>query len=100
MSEKLDKALANNIVAVTFKKTNGDIRVMICTKAADIIPPKMQNFEETNDPAVLTSSKKLVLNVTSRHHNPNVCAVWDLEKEAWRSFRYDSVLSWETHKEI
>jgi hypothetical protein len=27
--------------------------------------------------------------------NPDVLAVWDLEKEGWRSFRYDSLIEWD-----
>jgi len=35
-------------------------------------------------------------NVTPRKENPDVVAVYDMEKSAWRSFRIDSVTSIET----
>jgi hypothetical protein len=28
---------------------------------------------------------------TSRAVNPEVCPVWDMENQAWRSFRWDSI---------
>jgi hypothetical protein len=30
-------------------------------------------------------------NTTSRAVNPEVCPVWDMENQAWRSFRWDSI---------
>lgn len=54
-------------VTVTFKKTNGDLRVMNCTLRSDVIP-----------------------NVDPKE-NAVLCTVWDLEKNAWRSFRFDHV---------
>lgn len=77
MRELIDNMLATKkIVAVKFKKVDGTIRQMNCTKDSDIIPTK----EETS-------------NVTSRKSNPNVCCVWDVDAKGWRSFRYDSVIS-------
>ena len=60
-------------VKVTFRKQNGDERVMKCTLNEDIVPP----FE------VKGTKKK----------NNEVVSVWDIEKSAWRSFRIDSVKS-------
>ena len=56
-------------VQVTFKRVDGDMRKMICTLQEDVIPK--------------TTGKK--------KENKDVLAVWDLGKNAWRSFRLDSI---------
>tara|TARA_Y100001951_G_C11145529_1_gene186112 strand:- start:147 stop:395 length:249 start_codon:yes stop_codon:yes gene_type:complete len=61
--------LKSGNVQVTFKKIDGDMRKMICTLQEDVIPK--------------TTGKK--------KENKDVLAVWDLGKNAWRSFRIDSV---------
>lgn len=67
--------LRNGICVVTFIKKNGDERVMSCTLSEEILQEQIE-LEES-------SQKK-----TS---NPEVLAVWDTDKGAWRSFRWDSV---------
>ena len=63
----------NDEVNVTFTKTNGDERVMRCTTKAGIAPPPVAERK---------------VKYTS---NPEVCPVWDLDAQGWRSFRFDSV---------
>lgn len=70
--------LKKNIVEVEFTKVDGTVRKMQCTLMKDKIPPA------TKDPI---SQEKV------RTVNENVVAVWDIEKEGWRSFRLDSVIS-------
>lgn len=72
--EALVTVLRNNIAIVTFQKVNGDIREMQCTLKPSVIPP---------------------LKGSNHARNLNVVPVWDLEKDAWRSFRLDSVQSLE-----
>jgi patatin-like phospholipase/acyl hydrolase len=67
--------LHKNILEVTFNKDDGSQRVMKCT-----LDPNQIHQVESED-----SSK------TQRKTNPDVIAVWDIEKEGWRSFRWDSV---------
>lgn len=67
------KALRYNQVKVTFTKKNGELREMLCTTQEGIIP-------ETFGTSV---------------PRENVVTVWDLEKNAWRSFNEDSVISFE-----
>lgn len=62
----------NNAVLVTFIKKNGEERKMLCTTNLGLVPP--------------ASHPKGVGNP-----NPETKPVWDLQKQAWRSFRYDSV---------
>ena len=64
-------------VLVTFKKKDGTDRVMKCSLKAGIVPPATKE-----DPA---SQKKV------RTISDEVCVVYDVEKEGWRSFRWDSV---------
>ena len=64
---------------ITFKKVNGDMRTMWCTLKTEYLP-EQQDIEE-----VLVKSED----------EPKAIAVWDLEKEAWRSFRIESMVRFE-----
>jgi|TARA_B110000467_G_C18332948_1_gene494855 hypothetical protein len=61
---------------VTFTKVNGEERVMKCTLQESFLPQ--------TDKATATNKE-----------NSNVVSVWDIEKNAWRSFRMDSLTSFE-----
>ncbi|NDG30841.1 DUF2693 domain-containing protein, partial [bacterium] len=58
-----------------FKKSNGEERVMNCTLKEDVVVPYQAKTENT------------------KKQNPDVLPVWDIDKNEWRSFRYDSVIS-------
>ena len=75
-NEALKDALRAGIVTVGFTKTNGETRQMRCTLMADMIP-----------------ATDIVEGKTPKKENPDVQAVWDLDKNAWRSFRFDSLNS-------
>jgi hypothetical protein len=60
-------------VTVVFTKTDGTSRIMECTLREDAII----QYEKTTDRV--------------KAINNEVCPVWDLKENAWRSFRYDSV---------
>lgn len=66
--------LQKGVVGITFTKKDGTERTMMCTLDADVIPtefaPKGEDKRVKNDEAL---------------------AVFDVEKEGWRSFRWDSV---------
>ena len=64
---------------VIFKKTNGEERDMLCTLQEGVVPPATKE-----DP--LTQKKV-------RSVNEEVIPVWDVNKQAWRAFRVDSVIS-------
>lgn len=68
--------LASTKVKVVFTKRDGTRRTMNCTLRSDIAIPHEKTTEKV---------KKL---------NEDVCAVWDIDKGAWRSFRYDSVIEY------
>lgn len=60
-------------VRVTFTKSDGTEREMLCTLREDVI----QSTEKKTD--------------RTKKENLDVMSVWDVEKNAWRSFRLDSV---------
>ena len=72
--QTIKDALHNGVVVISFTKANGELREMRCTLRADMIPqtPVIEGKEPKKE-------------------NPAVQAVWDIEKQAWRSFRFDSV---------
>jgi hypothetical protein len=76
MREDLKSSLRAKVGTVTFTKQNGDERIMRCTLQESVLPAQT-DLEESIQKKGSTDS----------------LAVWDLEKNAWRSFRYDSVIS-------
>ena len=68
-------------VSITFKKSDGTIREMLCTLNQDFIPKS----EKPQTKSASTVSKP-------KRKNDDVIAVYDLEEEAWRSFRIDRVI--------
>mgnify|MGYP000863607737 FL=1 len=78
---KLLEALQTGHVTVTFKKIDtGELRIMPCT-----LKP------ETLKEAGVTTTVKY--SATSMEAFP----VWSLDKNAWRSFRLDTVVQWDTN---
>ena len=73
------KMLQERDVVVTFTKINGEKRVMTCTLQESILPPAKKD-----DPI---TQKKV------RAVNPEVCSVWDVNANGWRSFRWENVVS-------
>jgi len=68
--------LHTNVVTVTFTKKDGSERVMRCTLQEEFLPA--QDVKDIKEGKV-------------RNKTEEVVSVWDLEKEAWRSFRLDSI---------
>jgi hypothetical protein len=64
---------------VTFTKKDGTARVMNCTLQSSIVPSSDVNEEKA-----------------LKKKNDAVCPVWDIDAQAWRSFRYDAI----THIEV
>ena len=75
--EELMELLQKEVAIVTFKKLNGDERVMPCTLIPQFLPPAKK------DDAI--TQKKV------REVSDKVCAVWAVEAKGFRSFRYDRV---------
>lgn len=64
---------------VTFKKLNGEQRQMLCTLQEEVIPKATKA-----DPLSMQKVRAI---------SDEVIPVWDVSKQAWRSFRVDSVVS-------
>jgi hypothetical protein len=75
-NDYLKQALLSDVVEVLFVKKDGTERRMVCTLKPDLLPAQT-DLEEA---------------VQKKTPNPDVLAVWDLENQGWRSFRYDSVI--------
>jgi WYL_2, Sm-like SH3 beta-barrel fold len=75
--DEIQTFLRENITSVLFQKKDGTQRAMLCTLKADVLPPYER---KEGEPAKKKSDESL--------------AVWDLEKESWRSFRIDSLISY------
>lgn len=69
----LIERLKNESLRITFTKTNGEQRIICCTLQKDKLPAAV-------------GEKK-----ASRAISPEVCPVFDLELNEWRSFRWDSI---------
>ena len=67
-----------NVIRVTFTKSDGTERIMVCSLLDQYLPPIMEDAE------VITKD------------NPNVLAVMDLQARSWRSFRINSIIKVET----
>jgi len=66
--------LQKEVIEVTFTKVNGEERTMKCTLKPDIITDVTNNEKESID----------IMDTTA-------IRVFDVDKNAWRSFRWDSV---------
>ena len=67
--------LSSEVANVTFTKSDGSERVMKCTLIDEYIPSTELDLSRTS----------------TRKVNEAVLPVWDIDKNAWRSFRIDSV---------
>ena len=79
--QKLKELLKKKVIKVTFKKKDGSERVMKCTLQEDIVPIYEKKTERV---------KKV---------NDEVLAVWDLEKDSFRSFKLDSLIDYQIIEE-
>ena len=67
--------ISSGVTRVVFTKSNGEERVMMCTTNEFEIP--IDELPKGTGPT----------------HTSEVQRVFDVEKQAWRSFRWDSVIS-------
>jgi len=75
----LKRMLHENVLIVDFVKKDGTDRKMRCTLQASMLPAQTDIEEQ----------------IQKKAPNPEVLAVWDLEVEGWRSFRYDSIIGFQ-----
>jgi hypothetical protein len=72
--EGIRNILRASVISITFTKSDGSSRIMKCTLNEEFLP---KVDKDTNS--------------EGRKVNPDVCPVWDMENQAWRSFRWDSI---------
>jgi hypothetical protein len=72
--EALREKLGNSVCKVKFTKQDGTVREMMCTLKSDIAIPHEKKTDRV------------------KQMSEDVLAVWDCEKNAWRSFRFDSII--------
>jgi len=77
--EELKNELVKNKngVKVTFEKADGTNRVMHSTLHSSYLPVPTEDVKEKKERV--------------KNEDPNLFVVWDIDKEAWRSFKYDAV---------
>lgn len=75
-ADYIKNALQNGELDVKFIKKDGSERLMRCTLKADLLPEQTDQEEQAE----------------KKTPNLDVLRVWDLEKNAWRSFRFDSII--------
>lgn len=78
-TNKILNDLKSNICEVLFKKVDGTERVMVCTLHESYLPKQIELEESIQN---VTSPLKSV-------------SVWDIEKNGWRAFKTDSIMSFE-----
>lgn len=77
----IQKILSNHVAIIKYKKLGSDdIHEMLCTLKPEYLPQKNVVNEQQTEKDSLT-----------RKENPNILAVWALERNDWRSFRINSV---------
>ena len=84
LREFLVRKLSENKMRVVFTKANEERREMICTLDPKIVPPPVSNAEGRR---------------REKAFNEDALAVWDIDKEGWRSFRLDSLISYDVIEE-
>ena len=79
--QELKDLLKRKVVQIIFKKKDGTERVMKCTLQEDIVPLYEKKTERV------------------KKQNDETLAVWDLEKDSFRSFKLDSVIDYRAIEE-
>lgn len=79
---ELKELLQNSVSTIVFTKVDGTERQMDCTLIAEYLPEQP-----------VTEKQQLLTESLTRKENPSTLSVWDLENNAWRSFRIDSIKS-------
>jgi len=74
--------LSTKLLRIIFTKKDGTDRDMLCTLREDILREHLPEYDETK---IIETQERMIATGT--------IPVWDIEKEAWRSFRLDSIIS-------
>jgi hypothetical protein len=82
--QEIQTLLQKNILSVLFTKTDGTKRAMLCTLDPTHLP-------------VVDKKEGDEVKKTKKQSDETIVA-WDLEKNAWRSFRLDSIISYDVQQ--
>lgn len=94
--KELLESLRRGEKTVTFQKVDGTKRRMRCTRSRVLVPESEFRKIAANSGTRLGAEDLPTEGKSLRAaDNPNIVSVWDLDNQAWRSFRVDSVLSLE-----
>jgi hypothetical protein len=85
--DHLKSQLTEQSMVVTFEKADGTPRIMKCTTNPDVVPWPDNPVEDVS----VTKTEKV--------KDENHFVVWDLEKEGWRSFKWERVTGWNKETE-
>ena len=75
-SDEIRELLQQHDCEVTFKKVDGELRVMPCTLRPAALP-----------------TKPVTEGTRTKSPTPGVLSVWCLDRREWRSFRVNNVIS-------
>lgn len=84
---EMKQILQNNVAMVVFTKADGTERELKCTLLPEYMPER-----------VAQGTQQLLTESLPSAHNSTTISVWDLENQAWRSFRVDSVKNIYVHE--
>ena len=76
-------------VLIEFEKKDGSVRVMNCTLNS--------TFGAVYKDKIVDFGGSIVEVQTPKKSNQNICAVWDINQQSWRSFRWDRLKRIEFH---
>lgn len=88
----LNGYLSEHVVTVNFTKKDGTDRTMRCTRRMDMIPVDKQPKPKI-DPIADKDMTITEMVVALHDSDPQLFKVWDLDKQAWRSFVYTRINS-------
>ncbi len=72
--DQVRNLLSASEATVVFEKLNGEMRTMRCTLIPEFLP---ETFDQVGE---------------GKEKNKDAVAVFDLDKQAWRSFRFDKLI--------
>jgi hypothetical protein len=81
-NEEIQSILKRGECEVIFRKKDGSEREMLCTLHPDYLPQRDEDPSAGGGKSTATEE---------------TVVVWDIEAEAWRSFRIDSIIQGPTH---
>lgn len=81
--ETFKELLQDSTMRIVFEKKDGTIRHMLCTLAPIFLP---ETYEKKTDRV--------------KKENPDVLSVWDIENNAWRSIRLNSIKKYNVENKV